>query len=69
MPCRKCEKQKMSSPTLYITCYCGLARLLPDTVKGVDGEKVDLPACPRCGAVISGFYSDGKLVLVSEIED
>jgi len=57
------EAQNMTNtnPTLFITCYCGIARLLPENTKGVEGEKVTLAACPRCGAGFSGIYKDGKI--------
>lgn len=48
---------------LYITCYCGIARLLPDDVKGEEGEKITLQACPKCGASFSGVYRDGRIIV------
>lgn len=50
-----------SSAILYITCYCGLSRLLPDGTIGSDGEKVTLAPCPRCGAGFSGVFRGGKV--------
>jgi hypothetical protein len=43
-----------------ITCYCGLARLLPSGLK--EGDTVTLPACPKCGRQFMGRYvnKDGE---------
>lgn len=46
---------------LYITCFCGLSRLLPEDFKGRDGEKITLAPCPRCGAGFSGICQDGRI--------
>lgn len=64
MACKKCEKAKNMKnypPTLFITCFCGLARILDSSVQAINGEKVSLPACGRCGAVFNGVYKDGKI--------
>lgn len=42
-----------------ITCFCGIQRLLEPIT---EGEEVHIPPCPRCGTVIDGIYTDGKIV-------
>lgn len=42
--------------TLVITCYCGLARLLPEGLEV--GDRVLLSPCPKCGAPFDGVLVD-----------
>lgn len=48
---------------LYITCYCGLARLLPEDTDMSEGAVVTLAPCPKCGAGFSGIVVDGNIVV------
>lgn len=55
------EKNRAQDPTpfkstLVITCYCGIARLLPDNVQLIEDAIIELPPCGRCGIPFRGRY-------------
>lgn len=56
--CKVCggdaDHAHQANSALFITCFCGLARLLPDSL--VYGETFWLPPCPACGAGFKGIY-------------
>lgn len=58
------EATKVPEPitnALYVTCTCGLARLLPSGLE--IGQDVTLPSCPRCGSFFHGTFVGNRIDL------
>lgn len=54
----KLAAEEISQPVtnaLWITCTCGLARILPSGTYNI-GDPVELIPCPRCGSPFIGTF-------------
>lgn len=54
---------EIKSNALCITCYCGIARILP-SADIEEGDTVYLPPCPNCGASIRGVYRNDTITVL-----
>lgn len=58
--CKEKKMNRVNVDRLVVTCYCGLARLIPEEAQV--GSAFRLAPCPACGSSFEGVLVDEHVV-------